>query len=81
MQAHRNRIRELQDQETAIQLQVNQFTSDFFAPITDEAARNQSQVRRNEAQTRLDAVRRELADTRALVQQLEATGPPRAVQP
>jgi hypothetical protein len=73
----RAEIRTLQDQEVALQLQVNQLTNQFFAPVTDEASRNQAQVRLGETQGRLTALRGVLEQTRRTLAAMEAQGPPR----
>lgn len=73
----RVKIRELQDQEISLQLQVNQITNQFFAPVTDEATRSQAQTRLGEAQNRLTALRGELEQTRRTLAAMEAQGPPR----
>ena len=75
MQKVRAAIRELQDQETALQLQVNAFTNQVYAPVTTVAARNQAQANLAQAQTNLVTVRKELAETRLKLQQMEAQGP------
>jgi len=71
----RARIRELQDQETALQLQANDLTNRFYAPVTDQAARTQAQVSLMEVQNKLIDVRRELAQQRLALQRLEAQAP------
>jgi hypothetical protein len=73
----RGTIRQLQDQETAVQLQANEFTNQFYAPVTTTAARNQAQADLADAQKKLVDVRKELAQTRLKLQQLEAEGPPK----
>ena len=73
----RTKVVELQDQETALQLQLNNLKNAYLAPVTDTAARAQAQSRTEQAQTQLATTRQELANTRRQLQVLEAQGPPR----
>ena len=73
----RARIRELQDQETSLQLQVNQLTNQIFAPITDQASKDQAQARLGEVQQRLTSTRVELDQTRKTLDALQLQGPPK----
>jgi hypothetical protein len=77
----RVRIRELQDQENLLQVQLNESTNQFFAPVTDQAARSAAQARIADTQRILDEVRRELVERQTRLQQLEAQGPPQARPP
>jgi hypothetical protein len=76
MQRQRARLRELQTEETTLQLQLNDLTNQFTAPVSDENTRRQVQTRLGETQSRLNTVRRELEETRRSVQTMEAQGPP-----
>jgi hypothetical protein len=71
------RIVELQDRETATQLQINDAKNQFLAPVTDTTSRQQAQTRLSQAQAQLGAVQKELADTRLALQVLESLGPPK----
>jgi hypothetical protein len=73
----RARVRELQDQETALQLQVNQLTNQLFAPVTDQSTRDQAQARLGEVQSRLTLLRGELAQGQRTLADMVAQGPPR----
>jgi len=73
----RARVVELQDQETALQLQINNFKNDFLSPVTDPSARAQAQANLQQAQIDLGNTQRELADERRTLQLLEAQGPPK----
>jgi hypothetical protein len=73
----RARVRELQDQETALQLQVNQLTNQLFAPVTDQAMRDQAQMRIGDVQTRLTALRGELQLSQRILADLITQGSPR----
>jgi hypothetical protein len=72
----RARVRDLQDQEVALQLQVNQLTNQLFAPVTDQGSRDQAQSRIGEAQNRLTSLRGELAQSQRQLADLVAQGPP-----
>jgi hypothetical protein len=71
-------IRSLQDEETALQLQVNDLTNQVYAPITNLGAKSQAQAALAETQSRLVEVRKDLAQTRLKLQQMEAQGPPKS---
>jgi hypothetical protein len=74
----RTRIRGLQDQDAAIQLQINDLNTKFFAPVSDQASKEQAQAQLAVAQQQSITVRQELALARAQLQQMEAQGPPAA---
>lgn len=76
MQKARARLRELQTEETSLQLQLNDLTNQFTAPVSDENTRRQVQTSLGEVQNRLNAVRSELDQARRSVQAMEAQGPP-----
>jgi len=67
----------LQDQETAIQLQINDVKNQFLAPVSDSASQAQAQARLDQAQIHLTATQRDLSDTRRELQVAEAQGPPK----
>jgi hypothetical protein len=73
----RARLRELQDQESSLQLQVSQITNQVFATITDPMTQQDAQTRLGETQQKLTGVRQELEQTRRALDQLQAQGPPR----
>jgi predicted nucleic acid-binding Zn-ribbon protein len=76
MQKLRTQLRQLQGDETSLQLQLNDLTNQFTAPVSDENTRRQIQTRLGETQSRLNTVRSELDQTRKSVQAMEAQGPP-----
>ena len=78
MERIRAAIRALQDQETALQLQVNDFTNQVYAPVTTLGARSQAQANLADVQSKLVEVRKELARTRLMLQQMEAQGLPKS---
>jgi hypothetical protein len=73
----RARVIELQDQETTLQIKINDLKNQFLSPVTDTAAREQAQATMEQTQQQLSATQKELADTRRLVQGMEAAGPPK----
>jgi uncharacterized protein YhaN len=72
----RAKVQQLQDQEVALQLEVNTLTNQFFAPKTNEAARREAQSAIGRKQSELTTVRAELEQARRQLQQMEAQGPP-----
>ena len=71
----RARVRQLQDQETALQLQVNQLTNQIFAPVIDQATKDQAQTRLGATQQQLTTVRAELDQTKRTLDALQLQGP------
>lgn len=71
----RARIRQLQDQETALQLQVNQLNNQIFAAVVDPAAQKQAQTRLGTTQQQLAATRTELDQTKKTLDGLQLQGP------
>jgi len=73
----RKKIQDLQDEETTLQLQVNQLTNQFFAPVADQNSKDQAQARLGEAQNRLTAVQAELDQTKKTLDAMQLQGPPK----
>lgn len=73
----RARLQQLQDQEVQLQLEINTVTNQFFAPRTNEAARDRAQAAIRGTQAQLTAVRTELEQTRRTLLQMETLGPPK----
>ena len=73
----RKKVQDLQDQETALQLQVNELTNQFFAPVADQNSKDQAQARLGETQNRLTAVRAELEQTKKMLDAMQLQGPPK----
>lgn len=73
----RKKIQELQDEETALQLQMNQLTNQFFAPVADQNSKDQAQARLGQTQDRLTAVRAELDQTKKTLDAMQLQGPPK----
>ena len=73
----RVKIVALEDQQTAVQLLINDLKNQFLAPVSDSALQAQAQAKLDQAQIQLIATQRDLADTRKQLQLLEAQGPPK----
>ena len=77
MNRARGKVQELQRQEVALQLQINQLTNQFFAPVSDQASRDQAQARLGETQNQLTAVRVELDKAKKTLDTMQLQGPPK----
>jgi type IV secretory pathway VirB10-like protein len=77
MNQARGKVQELQRQEAALQLQINQLTNQFFAPVSDQSSRDQAQARLGETQNQLMAVRVELDKAKKTLDSLQLQGPPK----
>jgi hypothetical protein len=75
MEKLRARIPELEDQERTLQLQVNEFTNQMLAPISDQSAKDEAQTKIGAAQSKLNAVRAELDLTKKTLDEMQAPGP------
>ena len=73
----RSKLVQLQDEETTIQLQMNELKNQLFAPVTDTATQSRIQARLEQAQTQLSTVQKDLGDTKKDLQELEKKGPPK----
>jgi hypothetical protein len=73
----RKQVQDLQDQETSLQLQVNQLTNQLFAPVIDQETKNITQTRLGEVQNQLMAVRAELDQTKRTLDAMNQQGPPK----
>lgn len=72
IQKLQTKLRTLEDQETAIKLQINEFTNQVFAPVTDQTSKDQAVSKLGEAQAKLTNVQKEIDQTRASLRELEA---------
>ena len=72
----RTQVRDLMDQETATQLQMNAASAQINAPITTQSAKDQAQRTLESSQQQLLAIRSELAKARAELQEKDLAGPP-----
>ena len=77
MDKMRARIQELQDQESALQLQINRINNDIYAPVTDQATKDQAMARLAEAQQKLASVRLELEQRKKTLDLMNLQGPPK----
>jgi len=68
------RVPELEDQERTLQLQVNEFTNQMLAPISDQNAKDEAQTKIGAAQNKLNAVRAELDLTKKTIDELQIEG-------
>ncbi len=73
----RTKVRDLQDQETALQLQIGQLNTQIYAPVVDQAAKDQALAQAGQAQQKLMAVRTELDQTKKTLDALQLQGPPK----
>jgi hypothetical protein len=73
----RAKIAQLEDQERALQLQVNQFTNQLLAPVTDQNAKDEAQTQIGTTQNKLNAVRAELELTKKTLEETQSQGPPK----
>jgi len=71
------KIVQLQDQDTAIQLQMNDLKNAVQAPVIDQATQDQAKQQLVQAQDQLVATEKELADTKKELDALELQGPPK----
>ena len=75
LQRLRAKIQALQQEEAAVQLQINEINNQIFAPVVDQATKDQALARVGEARQRLDAVRLELDQTRKTLESTQLQGP------
>jgi len=73
----RTKIRALQDQEMALLLQQNQATNQVYAPVTDPATQERSLAQLGAIQQQLAAVRKDLEDTKKMLDAMQLQGPPK----
>ena len=76
----RAQIRQLADQESATQLEINQITNRIYTPVTSVPERDRAQTELGIAQVRLQAIRDQLSKARAELQAREQAGPPKQQQ-
>jgi TolA-binding protein len=76
----RAKIRSLQDEETATQLQINELNNQVYAPVVDQAEKDQALAVVGAAQLKLANVRMELAATTKELEAAETQGPPKSAK-
>jgi hypothetical protein len=72
----RNKVRQLMDQETALQLEMNRASAQMNAPVTTQSAKDQASRVLLASQEKITAIRSELAQTRTELQEKDLQGPP-----
>ena len=73
----RANLRQMVDQETVAQLDINTITNRVYSPVTSVPERNRAQSELGLAQTRLQALRDQIAKARAELAARELEGPPK----
>jgi len=73
----RTKIRALQDQEMALVLRQNQTTNQVYAPVTDPVTQERSLAQLGQIQQQLAAVRKDLDDTKKMLDAMQLQGPPK----
>jgi hypothetical protein len=77
LQRLRAKIQALQQEEASVQLQINDINNQIYAPVVDQATKDQALARVGEARQRLEAVRLELDQTRKTLESTQLQGPPK----
>jgi len=72
IQKARARLRTLEDQETAVKLQINDLTNQVYAPVTDQTTKDQALNKLGDAMTKLTTIQRDIDQARISLQELEA---------
>jgi hypothetical protein len=72
----RNKVRQLMDQELALQLEISRASAQINAPVTTQSAKDQASRVLGASQEKLSAIRTELTQTRAELQEKDLQGPP-----
>ena len=72
----RAKVRDLMDQDTAAQLEINGFSAQINAPVTSQSAKTQAQKNLDTAQKKLAGIRAELSKVRGELQEKDLAGPP-----
>jgi hypothetical protein len=72
LQRNRDKLRALEDQETAVKIQINDLTNQVYAPVTDQTTKDQALNKLGDAMTKLTTVQRDIDQTRISLQELEA---------
>jgi len=75
LQRLRAKIQALQQEEASVQLQINEINNQIYAPVVDQATKDQALARVGEARQRLETVRLELDQTRKTLESTQLQGP------
>lgn len=81
MRKLREKVRQLMDQETALQNEMNRASAQINAPVTTQSAKDQAARTLAAAQEKLTGVRNELAKARSEVSDKDLQGPPQPKKP
>lgn len=73
----RAKIRMLQDQETALQLEQTQLQNQVYATVADQATKDQSQAQLAQNQQQLAKTRQDLDASKKELDAMELEGPPK----
>jgi hypothetical protein len=73
----RTKIRDLENQENATKLEINDATAQVNAPITSQSAKDQAHTALESGQKKLVEIQSEIASTSRQLQDLELQGPPK----
>jgi len=71
LQKNRAKLRALEDQETAVKIQINDLTNQVYAPVTDQTTKDQGLNKLGDAMTKLTTIQRDIDQTRISLQELE----------
>jgi hypothetical protein len=74
----RAKMLSLQDEETATQLRISELNNQIYAPVVDQATKDQAMAELADARQKLAAARLELDETRKTLEALQLQGPPKA---
>lgn len=77
MNTQRTKVRELADRYASLQIQVSEYTDQFFAPVTDANSQQAAMNKLGDAQRKMDDTGRELAEAQSKLREMEIQGPPR----
>jgi len=73
----RAQIKDLQDQQTALQLQKTQLQNQVYAPVVDPAAKDQAQAQLNDTLQQLSKVDADLDSAKRDLDAMQLEGPPK----
>ena len=72
LEKNRAKLRALEDQETAVKIQINDLTNQVYAPVTDQTTKDQALNKLGDSMTRLTVIQKDIDQTRISLQELEA---------
>ena len=77
----RKKLQVLEDQETALRLQVGQLSNQLYAPVTDPDTQARVQTQLGQANQQLVSVRAESEQTKKTIDAMQLAGPPKSIEP